>query len=222
MEDEYLRERGADVRQVIERVLCTCWPARPASAIRTRPSPAAATSRWSWWRTTSRPRTCCACAAGGSPAFVTDLGGRHLPHRHRGAQHGRAAPWWRAGQRARAGARRRHAGRGRRDRRGDRSILAAPSSMNYRERQRALCRRAGRTGAAARRARHYAGRHRHRRCTPISNCPTRPKPRCAAGAEGIGLFRSEFLFMGRPDLPGEEEQYQAYVIRGQGHGRPAR
>jgi phosphotransferase system enzyme I (PtsI) len=32
----------------------------------------------------------------------------------------------------------------------------------------------------------------------------------AAGAEGIGLFRSEFLFMGRPDLPGEEEQYQAY------------
>jgi phosphotransferase system enzyme I (PtsI) len=32
-----------------------------------------------------------------------------------------------------------------------------------------------------------------------------------AGAEGIGLFRSEFLFMGRPDLPGEEEQYQAYA-----------
>src|SRR5690606_6116963 len=25
-----------------------------------------------------------------------------------------------------------------------------------------------------------------------------------------GLFRSEFLFMGRTDLPGEEEQYQAY------------
>jgi phosphotransferase system enzyme I (PtsI) len=33
----------------------------------------------------------------------------------------------------------------------------------------------------------------------------------AAGADGIGLFRSEFLFMGRPDLPGEEEQYQAYA-----------
>ncbi len=31
-----------------------------------------------------------------------------------------------------------------------------------------------------------------------------------AGADGIGLFRSEFLFMGRPDLPSEEEQYQAY------------
>lgn len=32
----------------------------------------------------------------------------------------------------------------------------------------------------------------------------------AAGAEGIGLFRSEFLFMNRPDLPREEEQYEAY------------
>src|SRR5690606_10351166 len=33
----------------------------------------------------------------------------------------------------------------------------------------------------------------------------------ATGAEGIGLFRSEFLFMNRADLPGEEEQYQAYA-----------
>ena len=33
----------------------------------------------------------------------------------------------------------------------------------------------------------------------------------AAGAVGVGLFRSEFLFMGRAgNLPGEEEQYQAY------------
>lgn len=32
-----------------------------------------------------------------------------------------------------------------------------------------------------------------------------------AGADGIGLFRSEFLFMGRQDLPTEEEQYQAYA-----------
>jgi phosphotransferase system enzyme I (PtsI) len=32
-----------------------------------------------------------------------------------------------------------------------------------------------------------------------------------AGAVGVGLFRSEFLFMGRSgNLPGEEEQYQAY------------
>lgn len=32
-----------------------------------------------------------------------------------------------------------------------------------------------------------------------------------AGAEGIGLFRTEFLFMDRSALPTEEEQYQAYL-----------
>lgn len=31
------------------------------------------------------------------------------------------------------------------------------------------------------------------------------------GAEGVGLFRSEFLFMGRDSLPSEEEQYEAYA-----------
>ena len=31
------------------------------------------------------------------------------------------------------------------------------------------------------------------------------------GAEGIGLFRSEFLFMGRSELPSEEEQFLAYA-----------
>jgi len=30
------------------------------------------------------------------------------------------------------------------------------------------------------------------------------------GGEGVGLFRSEFLFMDREDLPSEEEQFEAY------------
>lgn len=30
------------------------------------------------------------------------------------------------------------------------------------------------------------------------------------GAEGVGLFRSEFLYLGREELPTEEEQYQIY------------
>src|SRR3712207_2968306 len=30
------------------------------------------------------------------------------------------------------------------------------------------------------------------------------------GAEGVGLFRTEFLFMERPQLPSEQEQYEAY------------
>lgn len=41
------------------------------------------------------------------------------------------------------------------------------------------------------------------------------------GADGIGLFRTEFLFLGRGDMPSEEEQFQAYkkVIKGM-EGRP--
>lgn len=41
------------------------------------------------------------------------------------------------------------------------------------------------------------------------------------GAEGIGLLRTEFLFMNRNDLPGEEEQYEALkaFVEGMG-GRP--
>ena len=41
------------------------------------------------------------------------------------------------------------------------------------------------------------------------------------GAEGIGLFRTEFLFLGRGDMPDENEQFEAYkkVIKGMA-GRP--
>ncbi len=31
-----------------------------------------------------------------------------------------------------------------------------------------------------------------------------------SGADGVGLFRTEFLFLGRGDMPDEEEQYEAY------------
>ncbi len=43
----------------------------------------------------------------------------------------------------------------------------------------------------------------------------------AVGAEGVGLLRTEFLFMNRDDLPGEEEQYRALreIVEGVG-GRP--
>lgn len=42
-----------------------------------------------------------------------------------------------------------------------------------------------------------------------------------AGAEGIGLFRSEFMFMNRDKLPSEEEQFEelAWVVRKM-NGRP--
>jgi phosphotransferase system enzyme I (PtsI) len=43
----------------------------------------------------------------------------------------------------------------------------------------------------------------------------------AAGADGIGLLRSEFLFMNRNDVPDEDEQFAALaeIVRGM-HGKP--
>ncbi len=42
-----------------------------------------------------------------------------------------------------------------------------------------------------------------------------------AGAGGVGLFRTEFLFLNRKDLPGEEEQFEAYRQVAQAmQGRP--
>ncbi|MBI1887533.1 MAG: phosphoenolpyruvate--protein phosphotransferase [Nitrosomonadales bacterium] len=41
------------------------------------------------------------------------------------------------------------------------------------------------------------------------------------GATGIGLFRSEFLFLNRDDLPDEEEQFEAYRAAAEGmEGQP--
>ncbi len=42
-----------------------------------------------------------------------------------------------------------------------------------------------------------------------------------AGAAGVGLFRSEFIFLNRDDLPGEDEQFEAYRNVAQAmEGRP--
>ncbi len=51
--------------------------------------------------------------------------------------------------------------------------------------------------------------------------PRELEPALGAGAEGIGLLRTEFLYMNRDDLPDEEEQYRAlrWLAEGLG-GRP--
>jgi phosphoenolpyruvate-protein phosphotransferase (PTS system enzyme I) len=41
--------------------------------------------------------------------------------------------------------------------------------------------------------------------------PEDAKQAAKMGAEGVGLYRTEFLYMNREGLPGEEEQYQAYA-----------
>lgn len=40
--------------------------------------------------------------------------------------------------------------------------------------------------------------------------PSNATAALSAGAEGVGLLRTEYLFLGREDLPTEEEQFQAY------------
>ncbi|WP_301101221.1 phosphoenolpyruvate--protein phosphotransferase [Propionivibrio sp.] len=42
-----------------------------------------------------------------------------------------------------------------------------------------------------------------------------------SGADGVGLFRTEFIFLGRGDMPSEEEQFEAYrkAVKGM-QGRP--
>lgn len=40
--------------------------------------------------------------------------------------------------------------------------------------------------------------------------PAEAEEAMRVGADGIGLFRSEFLFLNRMELPGEDEQYAAY------------
>ncbi|HSL11655.1 MAG TPA: phosphoenolpyruvate--protein phosphotransferase, partial [Actinomycetota bacterium] len=51
--------------------------------------------------------------------------------------------------------------------------------------------------------------------------PAEIAPAVAAGADGIGLFRTEFLFMGRETMPDEEEQEAAYRAAAEAlDGRP--
>ncbi len=41
--------------------------------------------------------------------------------------------------------------------------------------------------------------------------PAEAEQALEAGADGVGLFRTEFMFMNRDERPGEDEQYEAYA-----------
>ncbi|HEX5591336.1 MAG TPA: phosphoenolpyruvate--protein phosphotransferase [Candidatus Limnocylindrales bacterium] len=79
-------------------------------------------------------------------------------------------------------------------------------------------------GAAARELRGRPGMTADGQAVPLLANIGRPEdaPRALdAGAEGVGLFRTEFLFIGRSDAPSEDEQVAAYAaaLRAFG-GRP--
>ena len=76
MEDEYLRERKADLEQVAERILrymkgmgspVAQPPVAGARPSRTCCWTTASTCRWCWWRTTCRRPTCCSSSRACSP-----------------------------------------------------------------------------------------------------------------------------------------------------------
>ena len=58
--------------------------------------------------------------------------------------------------------------------------------------------------------RDHARRRARSSCTPTSSCRRTSSQARDNGATGIGLFRSEFLFLNRADLPDEDEQFEAY------------
>ncbi len=47
-------------------------------------------------------------------------------------------------------------------------------------------------------------------CATINNVTVEARRARETGADGVGLFRSEMSFIGRPNLPGEEELFQEY------------
>lgn len=208
MEDEYLRERGGDVRQVIERVLRVLSGQGAGAEL---PGACAALAH--------EPRVVVAhdispadmirLRGAAFAAFVTDLGGATshtaIVARSMGVPAvvglGHARSMVRDGDvlvvDGKAGV-----------------VLVNPSARvldEYRARQLAFAQDQASLSAL--------------RDTPAVTLdgisiglhaniewPEEAAAAVAAGAAGIGLLRTEFLFMNRPDLPDEEEQYQAYSL----------
>lgn len=204
MEDEYLRERGADIRQVIERVL-RVLSGRPVILPETDDltgsDPLVVVAH------DISPADMLRLRGGRFAAFVTDLGG---PTSHTAiVARSMGVPAVVALGNVRElvcdgdtlvidGA----AG----------IVLVNPSArmlQEYRDRQ---------IGYLAERA--ELALLRDERAVTLDGIdivlnaniefPEEAEIALAAGAHGIGLFRSEFLFMGRATLPNEEEQYLAY------------
>ncbi len=205
MEDDYLRERGADIRQVIERVLRVLSGSSSLLAeleAADSPEPLIVVAR------DISPADMLRLRGGRFAAFLTDLGG---PTSHTaivarsmnvpavvGLGHLRALV-----------------------RDGDTLIadgftgvvLVNPSAQvlqEYRQRQADYARERAQL-ALLRDAPAVTLDGIAIKLEANIELPEEAQAAMLAGADGIGLFRSEFLFMGRRDLPTEQEQYQAYA-----------
>ncbi len=220
MEDEYLRERGGDIRQVIERVLRVLSGSSallpPLGAI--APELAGADDSLIVVARDISPADMLRLRGGRFGAFLTDLGGA-TSHTAIVARSMNVPAVVGAGN-VRALVRD-----------GDLLIADGATGMvlvnpscqvldEYRRRQAAFVAERAEL-ASLRDAPAVTLDGVHIELHANIELPEEAVAALAAGADGIGLFRSEFLFMGRRDPPGEDEQYQAYasVVRTMA-GRP--
>lgn len=204
MEDEYLRERGADVRQVVERVLHTLRGSKVMSAldgVSDTGDPLIVVAH------DIAPADMIRLRGARFAGFVTDLGG---PTSHTAiVARSMGVPAVVALGNVRQVARD-----------GDYLIVDGQSGavlINPSEAQIESYRSLASQYDASRRA--LLGL-RDVACETLDGLriglhaniemPDEVGLALSQGAEGIGLFRSEFLFMGRDDLPSEQEQFQAY------------
>jgi phosphoenolpyruvate-protein phosphotransferase (PTS system enzyme I) len=215
IEDSYLRERNADIRQLVERVMKSL---RGAEAFRIPDAVAAPEEAWVLVAHDISPADMMQLRDRSVAAFVTDVGGAtsHTAILARslnipavvGVVHGSAMI--RHGEMAvvdgKAGV-----------------ALIDPDDIvleEYRRKKALLALSRQRLERLKDTETQTACGSRIELYANIE-LPEDVKQVMEAGADGIGLFRSEFLFMNRKDWPSEDEQYESYssVVKAM-KGRP--
>ena len=201
IEDPYLRERGNDISYVVSRILRAMRSRAPEA----KPAATSGKGRIMVAHELS-PAEVVEIARAGYEGFVTESGGAtsHTAILARGMGVAAAAipdalsalPF---GERAMVD--------------GERGeVIVHPPSGLFRRRE-AEIRAAHKP--AARHSRRRPQRARALDGAEISleanmEFPDEAEAALAAGADGVGLFRTEFLFLNREELPGEEEQFETY------------
>ncbi|MFM7011610.1 MAG: phosphoenolpyruvate--protein phosphotransferase [Betaproteobacteria bacterium] len=205
MEDEYLRERGADVRQVIERVLHVLGGSRPMLSLdRVGQSgePLVVIAH------DISPADMIRLRGGRFAGFATDLGG---PTSHTAIVArsmdvpavvglGQVRNLVRDGDIVVVD--------------GVRGTLLVNPSSTALDQYRSLQRRYAEERLVLAQLKDVPAETQDGIAVSLQaniELPDEAEIALANGATGIGLFRSEFLFIGRSELPTEEEQYQAYA-----------
>ena len=202
--DPYLRERGNDIAHVVSRVMLAMKSRAPQSD-GAQTNPASGKGRILVAHELS-PAEVVEIVRAGYEGFVTEAGGAtsHTAILARGmgvaaVAVADAVSHFPLGERALI-----DGGRG--------EVIVNPSPALRREREAEF--------SAMRKA---SGRHSRRRPEKAKTrdgvevsleanmeFPDEADAALAAGANGVGLFRTEFLFLNRDDLPGEEEQFETY------------